>query len=410
MEYNDVFANIHWGTKNEKREVSSVANQILRNASGFSDVRKPATLLLGGLLKQESSRSYNFDISDIVNYLSDITVSELRKDLNEQLQKAEGNTEEFNRLSDCYHSFLVAGDRKANDILNFLNDGLMKECDRSPIEEHSEELFKAYFDKDDSRVPSYTVNFAELEGFDSFVRDFMCESLLDKMYDMENVTMGNISPENLAKNLLSQKPNGKDFMELLEKQMAERDTDGIYLKNDVNFNVAIGVKGKEREEVIMDAAMRRGTRLLAKTMFFEEGSKVSRSSSDAVSNLIRDLRIKPYTKEPVDLLYKKNPALETFHVRKARKYLYDNFVGKSDLHLYARRILANSMWGFKKGGINTARSYLQSIETNKIYHQDLRDACKYIDKYCLDSERLLTKTRTKEKIKHPPAREVEFAR
>lgn len=403
MEYNDVFASIHWGTKNEKKELASVANQILRNAGGFEDVRKPATLLLQGLLREKASQSYDFGLSDMMAQLSDTSVAELRKDLNKQLRKAEleGSIEEFNQLSDYYHSFLVAGDRKANDIIHLLNDGLMKEYDRVPTEDHSDELFRAYFDKDDPRVPSYTVNFAELEGFDRFVNRFMCDSIVEKTYNVEPLPLDTMSPEALAKELFKNKPKGKDFIKALNEQIVAKDVDSLQLKHDVMFDVAIGVKNEARDKVILDAAMRRASRLLAKTMFYEEGTKITRSSENALHHLLKDLKSKPYANEPVDLNYKKQPFVEHFRVRKARKYLYDNFIEKPDLYRYARRILTSSMGEFNRGGITLARKYLQGIETNRIMHQDIRDACEYIDKYCLDSERLLTKAKTKEKMKPP---------
>ena len=186
MEYKEELSRIPWKTDREYEALDAFIKETLNDPNALEPeerlLQRRAEQVVEGVLTNAAYQgNHLLKLSDAKTYIVSRSVRELKNDLDRQSVRAdkEGNLDLAIRLADCYHSFLNAGSGMATAIKAVAETRLEEAVAREPQEEHSDELFTAYFDKDDPRVPPYTVNYGELEGFDRCVCAYMRNRIAD---------------------------------------------------------------------------------------------------------------------------------------------------------------------------------------------------------------------------------------
>ena len=395
MDYKEELARLPWNTSKEGFKVHEISKKVL----GLDDrepnaVEKSALGLMDGLLTNTAHNEvYDINIGYVRSFIGDRLISDLKQELENQIVRAEeSKSDDFFilRLIDSYDKFLNSGLVQAKEAVNLVVNSIDEELSKGFPEQYSDELFTAYFDADDPRVPSYTVNFKELDRFDRCVRDFMCERLVEEMNtnDEDISFKGLDNPRALLyrDNFLKGTVNGKTFPEFVMNRMEiQRGSADDGLRAEVVFDIVY--ESKDKKDVILDAGCRRAMLLLEKTQFFNEYSKKLETKEDLLE-LVKQLKEKPYCREP-DVLkrYPEAGIVENFDIRDSRKYLYRKFSKTPKMHFYARRMLAETKKQFYNKGVFGAKDYLSHIISDGIVHKEIREACDYIKKACLYLER-----------------------
>ena len=406
MDYTKELARLPWNTPKEFIALRGISKKVLGlDKEYLNPMERTALGVMDGLLANMAHNGvYDLTIGYVKSFIGDRLVSDLKLAFENQITAAETkeDTSLALHLVDSYDNFLNLDLNQAKNVLQFVSDKIDEELSKSSIERVSDELFASYFDVDDPRVPSYTVNYKELEGFDKCVRDFMCERLVEEMNTKGNdfSFKGIDNPRALLyrDNFIQGTVDGKSFPEFVEeKRRTQRGSADDGLRSEISFDIAF--QAKDREKAILEAGCRRAMLLLSKVPFFNEDSN-RLNTKENVLELVQQLKEKPYTREPAVIKKYPEPGLiENFAIRNARKYLYDKFVNQPVMYFNARRMLAETKKHFIKKGVSSAKDYLSYIMADKIIHKDLRETCHYIKSSCLYLEREREKDISKEDIK-----------
>ena len=406
MDYKEELARLPWNTPKESIALRGISKRVLGlDKEYLNPMERTALGVMDGVLANMAHNGvYDLNIGYVKGFIGDRLVSDLKLAFENQIAAAKTKEDNFLALHlvDSYDNFLNSDLGQAKNVLQFVSDKIDEELSKSSTERVSDELFASYFDVDDPRVPSYTVNYKELEGFDKCVRDFICERLVEEMNTKGNdfSFKGIDNPRALLyrDNFIQGTVDGKSFPEFVEeKRRTQRGSADDGLRSEISFDIAF--QAKDREKAILEAGCRRAMLLLSKVPFFGEDSNRLNTKENVVE-LVQQLKEKPYTREPAVIKRYPEPGLiENFAIRDARKYLYDKFVNQPVMYFNARRMLAETKKHFFKKGVSGAKDYLSYIMSDKIIHKDLRETCHYIKSSCLYLEREREKDISREDIK-----------
>ena len=394
MDYKEELARLPWFTPKEPIVLRSISKKVLGLENEYlSPMERNALGVMDGLLANMAHNDvYDINIGYVKSFIGDRLISDLKQEFEKQIASAEDKEDDSLalHLQDYYDNFLSSGVAKNQQVIRFVANKIEEELSKSIPERYSEELFTAYFDVDDPRVPSYTVNYKELSGFDKCVRDFICKRLVEDIHikgnDFSFKGLDNPIALLYRNNFIRGTVDGKTFPEYVEEQRrSQKGSADDGLRSEISFDIAF--QAKDRGKAILEAGCRRAMLLLSKVPFFAENSQKLINKED-IMELVTQLKEKPYTREPEVL--KRYPELgivENFDIRDARKYLYRKFAAKPTIHFYARKLLAQTKTNFEKKGIVGAKDYLSYIISDGIIYKELRETCEYIKKTCFSLEK-----------------------
>ena len=402
MNYQDELTKIHWGTPLEEKEMydltSSMLNLDKSNKTGLAlHYELRARELLDGMLTAMAhDDTINLKLSDVNTYVKSCgNANDLHLLLDGDLQLANAKNDEFleNRLKSCYQDFMTANDDEAEKTFKALKISLQKALNRSLNIIKDDKEFEEYFDKNSQKTFPYMLNYSTLDGFDACVRNFMVAQIKDLSKDdgfLDLKSFKENSPSNLVKFIFSSKSAQNIFLENLELHIKSGD---IKVKTDVERIIEMA---KVREEALVHMAERRAAYLLSKTPFFLEQSNYHHKdclTKQEINELTKELREKPYDREPAVIEGDNaSNSTECMYIRKARKYLYDNFIQNETLFQKANRILYRAVRNFEKQHMNVAKEYL-SWQANRVKTDEMRDCCLFIRDHCFDRYRELVRER-----------------
>lgn len=417
MEYQDELSKIHWNTPLEEKEMYALTYKMFdiehsnkKGASLHYELR--ARELADGILTALAhDDKIDVELSDVntmyINACNE--ANDLRLLLSGDLQLANRHNDSFlqERLQSCFSDFMTADKEVSDKTFKVLKKSLQKALSKGFVYEKSDKDFEECFDKNSEKTLPYTLNFSTLDGFDACVRNFIVAQLKDKVREGVALSIDSFkgnSPSSMAKYLFSGKAMENIFLENLELHIKSGD---IKAKTDAERIVEMS---KIRDEALLHMAERRAAYLLGKTPFYLEQANFHRSNIvqwPEVTELCKELREKPYTREPA-ILQGRNPAnsSESMYIRKARKYIYDNFIDKPNLCNKANRVLYRALHNFKDYHMNIAKDYL-TWQANRIQPEELVKFCEFVRDHCFDRHHEFDRVRLPESPEEIKKRELE---
>ena len=417
MEYQDELSKIHWNTPLEEKEMYALTYKMFdiehsnkKGASLHYELR--ARELADGILTALAhDDKIDVELSDVntmyINACNE--ANDLRLLLSGDLQLANRHNDSFlqERLQSCFSDFMTADKEVSDKTFKALKKSLQKALSKGFVYEKNDKDFEDCFDKNNEKTLPYTLNFSTLDGFDACVRNFIVAQLKDKVRENVALSMDSFqsnSPASMAKYLFSGKAAENIFLENLEMHIKSGD---IKAKTDAERIVEMA---KIRDEALLHMAERRAAYLLGKTPFYLEQANFHRSSVvqwTEVTELCKELREKPYTREPA-ILQGRNPgnSSESMYIRKARKYVYDNFIDKLILCNKANRVLYRALHNFKDFHMNIAKDYL-TWQANRIQPEELVKFCEFVRDHCFDRHHEFDRVRLPESPEEIKKRELE---
>ena len=411
MEYKEEIARIHWKTMVEQVEVWQLSEEILN----MPEISRPedvhwqvgACNIMSGIMTAQAYDKEGTllptldDIADVTmawDENANADVDKVKESLRSFIRSSEkenwGCTQE---LKEYFNGFLDAGPYESKGILEELNSRVLEASKKPVLEvEKSDDRFNAYFSDRSGIVPSYTCNYQELKGFEKVVRDYMADTIVealkqDKLSDRWlSDNSSDLTKAFFKENLLNEhmpKLEGKRFIAYLEQKM-EKNED---LREEVED---ILIPSVNRDDTLIDKAERTAALLLDKSLFFNEEHRSMRFNQGLLRGdlefLLCSITEKPYVNEPQKFTREAGSVMETYDIRKARKYVY-NELGREDgvLARSGRRLLVVTRNYFNHGGLNRAASYLAQMERD-VYLKSLKELCAYVRKQCLDRQHILS--------------------